>query len=232
MEDDPRAARPPTPDPDAPDTLPQTLAHRLCLHEAARTLGSDGEDAVSLEGCASISFRCPLHAAGPRGGVGAGFPTPPAVSRFLAFGGLGLEARLLVDRRGDLVHVHVIRLVSDRGDALLIIRLRVHDARDRLRERSGAPGFRGPAVNGPPNERFIYLTWIGRQGRAKPAMFRRAKLRLDAVPASALATALRTGVLVGRLRLIAQDGMPVCGSVRPPKISWSEGPGPRARSSL
>ena len=91
----------------------------------------------------------------------------------------------------------------------------------QVRERNGIPAFGGPAVNGPPHERFLYLTWIGRKGRAKPAMFRRAKLRLDAVPAGTLAEALRSGVLVGQLGLTAADGMPVCASVLPPAIEWS-----------
>jgi len=90
-----------------------------------------------------------------------------------------------------------------------------------IREHDGAPAFRGPAVNGPPRERFLYLTWIGRKGRASPAMFRRAKLRLDAIPPAVLAQALRSGLLVGRLELTASDGMPVCASVRPPAIDWS-----------
>ncbi len=90
-----------------------------------------------------------------------------------------------------------------------------------VREREGVPAFRGPAVNGPPRERFLYLTWIGRKGGAAPAMFRRAKLRLDAVPAKILAESLKSGLLVGRLELTAGDGMPVCASVRPPAITWS-----------
>lgn len=90
-----------------------------------------------------------------------------------------------------------------------------------VRGQAGAPLFRGPAVNGPPRERFLYLTWIGRRGGAAPAMFRRAKLRLDAVPAEVLAGSLRSGVLIGRLELTAADGMPVCASLRPPAIAWS-----------
>ncbi|HEX6883612.1 MAG TPA: DUF5990 family protein [Planctomycetota bacterium] len=90
-----------------------------------------------------------------------------------------------------------------------------------VRGRDGAALFRGPAVNGPPHERFLYLTWIGRKGGAAPAMFRRAKLRLDAVPADVLVESLRSGVLVGRLELTAADGMPVCASVRPPAITWT-----------
>lgn len=61
------------------------------------------------------------------------------------------------------------------------------ETRIEVRGQGGAPMFRGPAVNGPPRERFLYLTWIGRIGGAAPAMFRRAKLRLDAVPGEVLA---------------------------------------------
>ena len=94
------------------------------------------------------------------------------------------------------------------------------ETRIEVRGQGGAPLFRGPAVNGPPRERFLYLTWIGRKRGAAPAMFRRAKLRLDAVPADVLVESLRSGVLVGRLGLTAPDGMPVCASVRPPAIRW------------
>ena len=95
------------------------------------------------------------------------------------------------------------------------------ETRVEVLDRKGAAAFRGPAVNGPPHERFLYLSWFGREGRAAPAMFRRAKLRLDGVPASELARALHSGLLVGRLALTAKDGFPVCGSVRPPAIAWS-----------
>jgi len=95
------------------------------------------------------------------------------------------------------------------------------ETRIQVSERDGAPAFRGGAVNGPPAERFFYLTWIGRKGREAPAMFRRTKLRLDAVPPDVLAGAIRTGVLVARLDLTACDGMPIAASVRPPEIDWS-----------
>ena len=90
-----------------------------------------------------------------------------------------------------------------------------------VREKDGVPAFRGPAVNGPPGERFVYLTWTGRKDAGPQAMFRRAKLRLDAVPSEVLAKALKSGVLLGELELTAPDGMPVCASVRPPAIQWS-----------
>ena len=74
------------------------------------------------------------------------------------------------------------------------------------RARTACRRSAAPAVNGPPRERFLYLTWIGRKGRAAPAMFRRAKLRLDAVPPEVLAKSLRSGLLVGRLELTAATG--------------------------
>jgi uncharacterized protein DUF5990 len=83
------------------------------------------------------------------------------------------------------------------------------------------PAFHGPAVNGPPGERFVYLTWTGRKGAGPQQMFWRAKLRLDAVPSEVLAKALESGLLLGELELTAADGMPVCASVRPPAIEWS-----------
>jgi uncharacterized protein DUF5990/bacteriocin resistance YdeI/OmpD-like protein len=107
------------------------------------------------------------------------------------------------------------RVSADRREAKWETRIEVS-------ERNGRAAFRGPAVNGPPGERFLYLTWIGRKGAAAPAMFRRAKLRLDAVPSEVLAASLRSGVLVGRLELTAADGMPVCASVRPPAITWKD----------
>lgn len=88
-------------------------------------------------------------------------------------------------------------------------------------EKNGLSAFKGAAVNGPPHERFLYLTWTGRLGGAREAMFRRAKLRLDAIPPTTLAKAVRSGRLIGRLDLTAPDGMPVCASVRPPAIVWS-----------
>jgi hypothetical protein len=99
----------------------------------------------------------------------------------------------------------------------------VWQTRVEVRAEGGVPRFRGPAVNGPPHERFFYLAWIGRKGREATAMFRRAKLRLDAVPAPVLAGALRSGRLVGRVGLTMADGMPLCASVLPPAIEWSAG---------
>lgn len=95
------------------------------------------------------------------------------------------------------------------------------ETRIEVRERNGAPAFKGKAVNGPPRERFFYLVWTGRQADERASMFRRAKLRLDAVPPDVLAASLDSGRLVGRLELTAEDGLPVCASIRPPAIVWA-----------
>ena len=78
-------------------------------------------------------------------------------------------------------------------------------------------------MQGKPPERFIYLEWIGRHASAPAARFRRAKLRLDAVPARVLAAARRSGVLRGDVDLVAPDGMPACASILPPRITWTSG---------
>lgn len=92
-----------------------------------------------------------------------------------------------------------------------------------VRNDGGALAFRGKAVHGRAPERFLYLTWLGREGRAPAAMFRRAKLRLDVVPLDVLARACASGVLVGRVGLTDARGMPLCASVKPPAIAWSSG---------
>jgi hypothetical protein len=54
-------------------------------------------------------------------------------------------------------------------------------------------------------------------------MFRRAKLWLEAVPATVVEAAIASGVLVGRLGLTDPRGNPVCASIRPPLIEWCAG---------
>jgi Family of unknown function (DUF5990) len=80
---------------------------------------------------------------------------------------------------------------------------------------------KGPYIQGPPGGRFIYLSWGTVAGDGVFTMFRRAKLRLDAVPADVLGRAVESGLLVGRLGLTDQKGHPLCASVRPPLIQWS-----------
>ena len=80
--------------------------------------------------------------------------------------------------------------------------------------------LRGPYIQGPPGGRFIYLSWGTVDDNKQFALFRRAKLWLDAVPTDVMASATDLGLLVGRLRLTDRKGSPVCAAVRPPAIAW------------
>ena len=75
--------------------------------------------------------------------------------------------------------------------------------------------FRGPAVQGKPGARFVYLTWgdVGEDGTF--AMFRRAKLMLaDLAP-------LVTGAdqVVARIDLTDECGAPRCARLTPPALT-------------
>jgi hypothetical protein len=82
---------------------------------------------------------------------------------------------------------------------------------------------KGPYVQGRSGGRFVYLSWGTADDSGAFTMFRRAKLMLDAVPAGVLDTALREGLLVGRLGLSDVHGRPLCARVVPPRIIWSAG---------
>ena len=86
-----------------------------------------------------------------------------------------------------------------------------------------APGIdlKGPYIQGPPGGRFIYLSWGTVDDADGFTLLRRAKLWLDAIPASVLDSALDLGLLIGRLGLTDQQGNPRCAAVRPPVIEWS-----------
>lgn len=80
--------------------------------------------------------------------------------------------------------------------------------------------WRGAAVHGPTNERFLYLAWTGLPQKGGPReMFRRAKLKLGTVPEAVLAKALAAGVLRAELPLRLADGTPVCAT--PKALVWS-----------
>ncbi|MDT3438244.1 DUF5990 family protein [Pseudofrankia sp. BMG5.37] len=86
----------------------------------------------------------------------------------------------------------------------------------------GGIDLRGQHIQGRPGERFIYLSWgVVDPAEGGFAMFRRAKLWLNAVPTEILAEAVAWGLLVGRLGLTDPKGHPLCASVRPPVITWT-----------
>jgi hypothetical protein len=86
-----------------------------------------------------------------------------------------------------------------------------------------ADGFdiKGPYIQGRPADRFIYLSWGEVDAAGGFEMFRRAKLLLGVIPTATVASALETGVLVGRVGLTDARGNPLCAAVRPPAIDWS-----------
>jgi Family of unknown function (DUF5990) len=85
-------------------------------------------------------------------------------------------------------------------------------------------GWHGHAwalYSGAPGGRFIYLSWGAVDGAGQFALFRRAKLMLEDVPADVLDSAAKSGLLVGSLGLTDAKGNPLCARVRPPQISWT-----------
>jgi len=81
--------------------------------------------------------------------------------------------------------------------------------------------LKGSYIQGPRGGRFIYLPWGTLDDAGSFALFRRAKLWLDAIPAAVLDHAADLGVLVGQFGLIDRTGNPLCAAVRPPAIEWS-----------
>lgn len=84
----------------------------------------------------------------------------------------------------------------------------------------GGADLKGPYIQGPPGGRFIYLNW-GTVDAGAFTMFRRAKLRLDAVSPEVLRSAQEQGFLVARVILTDPNGNPTCASVGTPFIDWS-----------
>ena len=81
--------------------------------------------------------------------------------------------------------------------------------------------FRGPAVQGRPGGRFLYLTWgdVGRDGSF--TMFRRAKLMLGAIDPAVVRAAEDSGrPLLADIDLTDECGGPRCAQVHPPALTW------------
>jgi hypothetical protein len=86
----------------------------------------------------------------------------------------------------------------------------------------GELDFRGPAVQGKRGARFVYLTWgdVGADGAF--AMFRRAKLMLDAAATDVIRTAAeRGGSVVATVDLTDGRGGPRCARLVPPALELS-----------
>ena len=86
----------------------------------------------------------------------------------------------------------------------------------------GQLDFRGPAVQGKPGERFVYLTWgnVGPDGEFE--MFRRAKLMLNRIDPDLVRSAEAAGrPLRATVDLTDARGGPRCARVDPPALIWS-----------
>ncbi|MCU1390587.1 MAG: hypothetical protein JWL72_3925 [Ilumatobacteraceae bacterium] len=89
----------------------------------------------------------------------------------------------------------------------------------------GGLDFAGPAVHGRRGERFLYITWgdVGADGGF--AMFRRAKLMLDAIDTDLVRAAQSIGHrLVATIGLTDAHGGPRCARVDPPALQWTAEP--------
>jgi hypothetical protein len=89
------------------------------------------------------------------------------------------------------------------------------------RNADGSTNFLGPFAHGPKSERFIYLVWATKLGKASMQMVGRIKLHLNHLTWQTVAAAaehdepLRT-----RLALTNAKGKPVTASVRPDVADW------------
>jgi hypothetical protein len=89
--------------------------------------------------------------------------------------------------------------------------------------RSNPLRLLGPAVQGPPDTRFLYLNSGIRAGQAKSCWDRRAKVPLRGITWSIIraAAAKPHGALEARVSGTASDGGPACASVSLLGAGWS-----------
>ena len=81
--------------------------------------------------------------------------------------------------------------------------------------RRGQPNFLGPAAQGPPDGRFVYINSGRRAGQQGTAWDRRAKIPLRGITTALLTAALTDGrqVLEARIAGTGRDGGPACATV-------------------
>jgi hypothetical protein len=91
----------------------------------------------------------------------------------------------------------------------------------------GAPTFRGPATQGPPAKRFVYLASGRRAGDAASQWERRAKIPLGGITTEMLAARRATPGAVLEARIAGTDrrGGPACATV-PVVGGWRVSAGP------
>ncbi|HEX3824703.1 MAG TPA: DUF5990 family protein [Mycobacteriales bacterium] len=120
--------------------------------------------------------------------------------------------------------------VQRRGDAMQVLDPVAGDAAAAewtvecaVRETAYGLDFTGPYVQGPPGQRFIYLSWLSDHGPGPLGMFRRGKIRLDALPEPVLQHAISGGTIEVEVRLTDDKGNPACATIGPPAVAWRIG---------
>jgi hypothetical protein len=92
--------------------------------------------------------------------------------------------------------------------------------------RNGQPNFLGPAAQGPPAGRFVYINSGRRAGQQHTFWDRRAKVPLKGITKTLVQAALRdNGVLEARIAGTARDGGPACATVPLVSGAWRLVPG-------
>ena len=103
----------------------------------------------------------------------------------------------------------------------------------RADDAAHGPVLRGPAAQGPPATRFVYLCWGRRAGDAASGWDRRTKIPLAGITAELLAARASVGgVLVARIAGTARDGGPACATVPLLGDGWTVDRAPAGPPSL
>lgn len=112
------------------------------------------------------------------------------------------------------------RLQEGRGDLVAPTRVTRDDIQFEFTlrlgpSRRGHPNLLGPAAQGPPDDRFVYINWGRRAGQQGTAWDRRAKIPLRGITTALLNAALTDGrhVLEARIAGTGRDGGPACATV-------------------
>jgi Family of unknown function (DUF5990) len=86
----------------------------------------------------------------------------------------------------------------------------------------GTFNFLGEYTQGPRGDRFIYLNSGAYAGQPASPWGRRAKLKLDGIPAAMLrgAAGKPASVIAAQVKGTMKDGGPVCATVPPGSIEW------------
>lgn len=99
---------------------------------------------------------------------------------------------------------------SQKGDLSFEFDARVKEGKD------GSPTLLGPFVQGPPQERFVYINIGTFAGQTDTPWSRRLKVPLREITSDVVNQATRgTKVLEARVRGTAKDGSPTCATVKP-----------------